>query len=145
MVKHTQTIRRQFANKMFECVWPFCDICACWRLMFQKLHGRTFQLKQKKMIDLRKWNDLNIISKSKCKCNFWLWYWITNVEGSQTYFVNFFYHYSLTSGEGVFVKRIHNYDNSNCCFKQLYHYMGGIFSNRKNTCLFSYLSAFACI
>ena len=26
MVKHTQTIRRQFADKFFECVWPFCRI-----------------------------------------------------------------------------------------------------------------------
>ena len=23
MVKHTQTIRQQFANELFECVWPF--------------------------------------------------------------------------------------------------------------------------
>ena len=28
MVKHTQTIRHQFANELFECVWPFCDIGA---------------------------------------------------------------------------------------------------------------------
>ena len=28
MVKHTQTIRRQFADELFECVWPFCDIGA---------------------------------------------------------------------------------------------------------------------
>ena len=26
MVKHTQTFRRQFAEGLFECVWPFCDI-----------------------------------------------------------------------------------------------------------------------
>ena len=26
MVKHTQTIRRQFAEELFECVWPFCNI-----------------------------------------------------------------------------------------------------------------------
>ena len=26
MVKHTQTIRRQFADELFECVWPFCGI-----------------------------------------------------------------------------------------------------------------------
>ena len=31
MVKHTQTIRRQFADELFECVWPFCDIGA-WRI-----------------------------------------------------------------------------------------------------------------
>ena len=28
MVKHTQTIRRQFADELFECVWPFCEIGA---------------------------------------------------------------------------------------------------------------------
>ena len=27
-VKHTQTIRRQIAYKLFECVWPFCGIGA---------------------------------------------------------------------------------------------------------------------
>ena len=26
MVKHTQTIRRQFADELFECVRPFCHI-----------------------------------------------------------------------------------------------------------------------
>ena len=26
MVKHTQTIRRQFADELFECAWPFCGI-----------------------------------------------------------------------------------------------------------------------
>ena len=25
MVKHTQTIRRQFADELFECAWPFCE------------------------------------------------------------------------------------------------------------------------
>ena len=28
MVKHTQTICRQFADELFECVWPFCEIGA---------------------------------------------------------------------------------------------------------------------
>ena len=28
MVKHTQTIRRQFADELFECVWLFCEIGA---------------------------------------------------------------------------------------------------------------------
>ena len=28
MVKHTQKIRRQIANELFECVWPFCEIGA---------------------------------------------------------------------------------------------------------------------
>ena len=26
MVKHTQTIRRQIADELFECVWPFCGV-----------------------------------------------------------------------------------------------------------------------
>ena len=26
MAKHTQTIRRQIANELLECVWPFCGI-----------------------------------------------------------------------------------------------------------------------
>ena len=28
MVKHTQTVRRQFADDLFEYVWPFCGIAA---------------------------------------------------------------------------------------------------------------------
>ena len=28
MVKHIQTIRRQFADELFECVWLFCEIGA---------------------------------------------------------------------------------------------------------------------
>ena len=28
MVKRTQTIRRQFADELFDCVWPFCGIGA---------------------------------------------------------------------------------------------------------------------
>ena len=28
MVKHTQTIRRQFTDELFECVWTFCKIGA---------------------------------------------------------------------------------------------------------------------
>ena len=26
LVKYTQTICRQFADKLFECVWPFCGV-----------------------------------------------------------------------------------------------------------------------
>ena len=26
MVKHTQTIRRQIAEELFEYIWPFCEI-----------------------------------------------------------------------------------------------------------------------
>ena len=28
MVKHTQTIRQQIADELFECVWPFCGFGA---------------------------------------------------------------------------------------------------------------------
>ena len=28
MVKHTQTIRRQFADELFECAWQFCGVGA---------------------------------------------------------------------------------------------------------------------
>ena len=28
MVKHTQTIRRQFADELFECAWSFCGVGA---------------------------------------------------------------------------------------------------------------------
>ena len=28
MVKHTQTIRRQISDELFESVWPFCEIDA---------------------------------------------------------------------------------------------------------------------
>ena len=31
MVKHTQTIRRQFVEELFEFVWPFCEI-GTWRV-----------------------------------------------------------------------------------------------------------------
>ena len=28
MIKHTQTIRRQIADELCECIWPFCEIGA---------------------------------------------------------------------------------------------------------------------
>ena len=28
MAKHTQTIHREYADELFECVWPFCGIGA---------------------------------------------------------------------------------------------------------------------
>ena len=31
MVKHTQTIRRQFADELFECVWSFCGFSDIFR------------------------------------------------------------------------------------------------------------------
>ena len=35
MVKHAQTIRSQFADEMFECIWKFFDINAE-RVKYQK-------------------------------------------------------------------------------------------------------------
>ena len=28
MVKHIQKYRRQIADELFECVWPFCEVAA---------------------------------------------------------------------------------------------------------------------
>ena len=40
MVKHTKTIRLQFDNELFECVWPFCEIGAqrvnTYQFLFEK-------------------------------------------------------------------------------------------------------------
>ena len=40
MVKHTQTIRRQIADELFECVWPFCEIGA-WRVKVIELYSQN--------------------------------------------------------------------------------------------------------
>ena len=37
MVKHTQTIRREIADELFECVWPFYGIGA-WYAYFSFTH-----------------------------------------------------------------------------------------------------------
>ena len=39
----TQTIRRQFANKLFECVRPFCGICAKWAKLLIVLEQNILQ------------------------------------------------------------------------------------------------------
>ena len=38
MVKHTQAICQQFADELFECVWPFCGVNA-WRGKMRKYFG----------------------------------------------------------------------------------------------------------
>ena len=43
MVKQTQTIRRQFANKLFECVRPFCGIGAKWAKLLIALEQNILQ------------------------------------------------------------------------------------------------------
>ena len=41
MIKHTQRIRRQIAEELFECVWPFCEIGAKWVKKQFSLCGTT--------------------------------------------------------------------------------------------------------
>ena len=43
MVKHTQTIRRQIADELFEFAWPFCEIGA----KRVKIYSQTITLKTK--------------------------------------------------------------------------------------------------
>ena len=38
MVKHIQTIRRQFNNELFEYVWPFCGVGTNYKLYKNKHH-----------------------------------------------------------------------------------------------------------
>ena len=64
MVKHTQTICRKFADKLFECVWPFCETDAL-RVKTQELvrssfNKRCFWLKITKFTSLTQNNDLVI-------------------------------------------------------------------------------------
>ena len=42
MVKLTQTIRREIANELFECVWSFCEIGAKRVKKTLKLSGSMF-------------------------------------------------------------------------------------------------------
>ena len=49
MFKHTQTIRRQFADEYFECVWPFCGV-GIWRvklLLVKFLNLKSIKIKLK--------------------------------------------------------------------------------------------------
>ena len=45
MVKHTQTIRRQTGEELFERVWPFCEIGAKsnlkWKIIMQVMENVT--------------------------------------------------------------------------------------------------------
>ena len=43
MVKHTQIIRRQIADELFECVWPFCVIGAKKVKTFRKFYPKIFK------------------------------------------------------------------------------------------------------
>ena len=43
MAKHTQKIRRQFADKLFECVWPFCGIVIQILISIASTNGSVFR------------------------------------------------------------------------------------------------------
>ena len=59
MAKHTQTICRQFADELFECVWPFCGIGA-WRV---KIH---FHIETTFLTEITKiFNTMSHIAKSQ--------------------------------------------------------------------------------
>ena len=47
MVKHTQTIRREFGNEWFECVWPFCGIGA-YRVNIEDMQKDVLKLNKNK-------------------------------------------------------------------------------------------------
>ena len=54
MVKHTQTIRRQIADELFECVWPFCEIGA------KRVNGQGCYKDEKKLCTIPYYYYLNI-------------------------------------------------------------------------------------
>ena len=49
MVKHTQTIRRQFSDELFECVWTFCGVITL-GLNFNFKNPWTYIIKENKYI-----------------------------------------------------------------------------------------------
>ena len=49
MVKHTQTIRCQIADELFECVWPFCEIGA-WRVKVLQQCGKRLKTKSQTVL-----------------------------------------------------------------------------------------------
>ena len=42
MVKYTQTIRREFTDELFECVWPFCEIVTHIGVVRKKAKKKVF-------------------------------------------------------------------------------------------------------
>ena len=41
MLKHTQKIRRQIADELFEYVWPFCEIGVKWVKLSSKNQNQS--------------------------------------------------------------------------------------------------------
>ena len=64
MVKHTLTIRRQFADELFECVWPFCGVDA-YRVKESNLQNDLAYLKNCCAWVIFNANLLNLFSISK--------------------------------------------------------------------------------
>ena len=67
MVKHTQTIRWQFADKLFQYVWPFCGVGASGVCAKFSLYSGSAALKQLNPIH-RKRNFFHI---QPCKDYYW--------------------------------------------------------------------------
>ena len=77
MVKHTQTICRQFADELFECVWPFCDIKIYIRTNIIQSMCRLYVSNdtRKRMFTICRW--YNIISSMQSK---WQHAFISSIE-----------------------------------------------------------------
>ena len=76
MDKHTQTIRRQIADELFECVWPFCEIGAervknVNRLICAQLNINSIRNKFDSLVDIVNNNiDILMISETKLDLSF---------------------------------------------------------------------------
>ena len=66
MVKHTQTIGRQIADELFECVWPFCGLALKGLTNFWPMF--TF---------------LTLPENTGKRLVFWCFYWVQNTNISQ--------------------------------------------------------------
>ena len=68
MVNHTQTIRRQFADELFECFWPFCEVTS---IKFYKSELHFFKafatIIDKALERLSSYIDNNYINKASKK------------------------------------------------------------------------------
>ena len=65
MVKDTQTIRQQFANKLFECVWPFCGIGALRvKMIIKMVIPKPWEMAVE---HIREVNQINQTHKWSCK------------------------------------------------------------------------------
>ena len=84
MVKHTQTIRRQIADELFECVWPFCEVGASVNTMksvtifkYTRMHWHH--------INITYLEDPQIGMIGAVLEKLWLIKWLTNVSLTTTF------------------------------------------------------------